>query len=141
MNVFSWVATSSFVTISLISHSVPSISIPAAQAQTITVSASTTYEKEIQQKAEDFVDSLAQRKFANATKNLHQIMKQEETAFDVRQYWQDLLKQTGKFQKRVKSNVDGNIVLVTIQCDKITEDLFVIFDSNGQIVGVDFPQQ
>jgi Protein of unknown function (DUF3887) len=139
MKKFASVTASLLVTVGLVGWQPLSLSIPAAKAQTTTVSQSITYERDIQQKAENFVDALAQQKFDNATKNLHQTMKPEESTFDVELYWQDLLKQTGKFQKRVKSTVDGNLVLVTIQFDKVTEDLFIIFDDNGQIVGVDFP--
>lgn len=137
MKKYSLVNASAFLTVSLISLQAFIVPTPKAIAQTSFYSPS---ENNLQQKAEKFVNALSQQKFDDATKDLNQSVKKEWTAFNVQQYWQDLLKQTGKFQKQIKSTqVNQNLVLVTIKFDKVTEDLFVIFDSQGNITGVDFP--
>lgn len=42
---------------------------------------------------------------------------------------------------RKSSGIDGvDVVLVTLQFEKITEDLFLVFDDNKQIANVDFSE-
>lgn len=119
----------------LIAPRMPALAAPVSVSQ-VSVA---TYQNNIQQKAEAFVDALSEKQFDKATKDLNRDMKQDWSSINAKEYWQNLQKSTGKFEKRVKSTVNENLVLVTIQFDKVTEDLFVIFDSQGNIVGVDFP--
>jgi Protein of unknown function (DUF3887) len=119
----------------LIASRTPVLAAPVSVSQ-VSVA---TYQNNIQQKAEAFVDALSEKQFDKATKDLNRDMKQAWSSINAKEYWQNLQKSTGKFEKRVKSTVNENLVLVTIQFDKVTEDLFVIFDSQGNIVGVDFP--
>lgn len=141
MSKFQRLTTSILVAFNLISCSFLFAPNPKALADTDNVSqiSSVTYPNDIQQKAEAFVDALSKKQFDKATKDLNRDMKQEWSSINAQEYWQTLQKSTGKFEKRVKSTVDENLVLVTIQFNKVTEDLFVIFDSQGNIVGVDFP--
>ncbi|MCU0537074.1 MAG: DUF3887 domain-containing protein [Hydrococcus sp. Prado102] len=141
MRKFQRLTTSFLVTIGLVGWQTliaPKIEVLANPVNVSEVSIA-TYQNNIQQKAEAFVDALSEKQFDKATKDLNRDMKQEWSSINAQQYWQDLQKSTGKFEKRVKSTVDDNLVLVTIQFDKVTEDLFVIFDLQGNIVGVDFP--
>ena len=119
----------------LIAPRTPALAAPVSVSQ-VSVA---TYQNNIQQKAEAFVDALSEKQFDKATKDLNRDMKQDWSSINAKEYWQNLQKSTGQFEKRVKSTVNQNLVLVTIQFDKVTEDLFVIFDSQGNIVGVDFP--
>jgi Protein of unknown function (DUF3887) len=141
MSKFQRLTTSILVTIGLVGWQtfiMPKTEVLAESVKVSQVSIA-TYQHNIQQKAEAFVDALSKKQFERATKDLNREMKQEWSSINAQQYWQDLQKSTGKFEKRVKSTVDENLVLVTIQFDKVTEDLFVIFDEQGNIVGVDFP--
>jgi hypothetical protein len=59
--------------------------------------------------------------------------------------WKDLEKVAGTFQGIrgalvASSNGDQQLVLVTTQFSRLTDNLFVIFDRDGHIVGVDFPR-
>jgi hypothetical protein len=58
----------------------------------------------------------------------------------------NLLKVTGPYKEQVgyevRKGTDGDgvdVVLVTLQFEKVTEDLFLVFDDQKQIVSVDFP--
>jgi hypothetical protein len=141
MNEFQRLTASIAITTSLVGWQIliaPRTPVLAAPVSVSQVSVA-TYQNNIQQKAEAFVDALSDKQFDKATKDLNREMKQDWSSINAKEYWQNLQKSTGKFEKRVKSTVNENLVLVTIQFDKVTEDLFVIFDSQGNIVGVDFP--
>jgi len=78
---------------------------------------------------------------------LHPFLKTEEFPQKVKNKWEALLKVTGPYQRQVGYKVrkglesDGvDVVLVTLQFEKITDDLFLVFDDNKQIVNVDFPE-
>ncbi|NJP20059.1 MAG: DUF3887 domain-containing protein [Hydrococcus sp. CRU_1_1] len=141
MSKFQRLTTSILITISLVSWQTFIVPKTKVLADTVNIPqlSGVNYHNNIQQKAEAFVDALSEKHFDKATKDLNRDMKQEWSSINAQQYWQDLQRATGKFEKRVKSTVDDNLVLVTIQFDKVTEDLFVIFDGQGNIVGVDFP--
>ena len=42
-------------------------------------------------------------------------------------------------QERWKSNADQRLVLVNTEFNRLTDSLFVILNSNNEIIGVDFP--
>lgn len=103
---------------------------PTIVAQTLTVQA----------KAEQFIDALATDDIAGAREFLNPQIKKDWSEAMMRQSWQDLLAVTGAFQQRLSSQVDGEVVLVTIQFETTTNDAIVIFDQSGQITGYDFPK-
>jgi hypothetical protein len=60
--------------------------------------------------------------------------------------WQQLQRQAGDFQKitqtklvRASSPAEQDLVMVTIQFARLTDDLILVFDQNKEIAGVDFP--
>lgn len=97
--------------------------------------------------AEKVVDALAKNDFASARGYLHPALKQEIFPAQTQEKWKALLARTGPFQRRVGtelrpgSAVDQiDLVTVTIEFEKVTEPLFIIFDDEKRIVSVDFPQ-
>jgi hypothetical protein len=103
--------------------------------------------KTISEKAEEFVSALAANDFARARGNLNPALKAEVFPKRIRQGWEDLLKKTGPYKRQVKTEVQPStspggvdLVLVTIEFEKVTDNAFILFDSNGTIVGVDFPE-
>ena len=100
----------------------------------------------IEEIAHKVVDALAARDFASARGYLHPFLKKEIFPQQVQKKWQQLLLETGPFQKRVKTQVrkgssmdNIDVVLVTIEFEKVTDNLMVIFDRDKRIIGLDFP--
>ena len=96
--------------------------------------------------ATEFVNALVAKDYAKARGYLHPLLKAEAFPEKVQQDWEDLLKVTGPYKRQVSyqvrkgSDMDGvDVVLVTLQFEKVTEDLFLIFDDEKQIVNIDFP--
>jgi hypothetical protein len=101
----------------------------------------------VEEISREFVNALVTGDYAKARGYLHPLLKTEEFPQKVQQQWEEMLKTTGSFKRQVGYNVrkgsgnDGvDVVLVTLQFEKITEDLFLVFDDNKQIVNVDFPE-
>ena len=101
----------------------------------------------IDQIAEIVVNSVAANDFPKARGYLHPFLKTDIFPQQVEQKWQNLLQQTGPFTKivdvevRPGSTVDQvDVVLVTIEFEKVTDDMLVIFDDARRIVNIDFPE-
>lgn len=100
----------------------------------------------IEEIAQKVVDALATRDFASARGYLHPFLKKDIFPQQMQKEWQQLLLETGPFQRRVKtqvregSSIDNiDVVLVTIEFEKLTDKLLVIFDRDKRIIGIDFP--
>jgi DNA-binding TFAR19-related protein (PDSD5 family) len=97
--------------------------------------------------AEIFVNALANNDFTRARGYLHPFLKAELFSQQVEQKWNALIAQTGRVKRIVGTNTrtgstaeSNDVVIVTIEFAKTTQDMFVIFDKDRRIVGVDFPQ-
>jgi Protein of unknown function (DUF3887) len=95
---------------------------------------------DLQVTAETFVDALATDDIETAHALLNPLVKKDWSETMMRQSWQDLIAVTGAFQERLSSKVEDRVVLVTVQFENTTNDLIVIFDESGQIIGFDFPE-
>ena len=95
---------------------------------------------DLQATAEQFVDALATDDIEGARSLLNPLVKKDWSEAMMRQSWQDLLGVTGAFQGRLSSRVEDLVVLVSAQFENTTNDIIVIFDESGQIIGFDFPK-
>jgi hypothetical protein len=102
--------------------------------------------KNIEEIAKEFVNALVAEDYAQARGYLHPFLKAEAFPEKVQQKWENLLKITGPYKQqvgyKVRKGSDGDgvdVVLVTLQFEKVSEDLFLVFDDQKQIVNVDFP--
>ncbi|MFN9734404.1 MAG: DUF3887 domain-containing protein, partial [Microcystis sp.] len=93
-----------------------------------------------------FVTSLVNKDYGLARGYLHPFLKAEVFPTRVQGAWENLLKRTGFVrqilgtQVRKGSDTDGvDLVLVSIQFQKLTDTLILVFDDQKQIVNVDFP--
>jgi hypothetical protein len=93
-----------------------------------------------------FVQSLVNKDYGLARGFLHPFLKAEVFPSRVQGAWENLLKRTGPVRRivgtqvRKGSDTDGvNLVLVTVQFEKLTDTLILVFDDQKQIVNVDFP--
>ncbi|WP_013321732.1 DUF3887 domain-containing protein [Gloeothece verrucosa] len=101
----------------------------------------------IEQISQIFVESMAANNYTKARGYLHPFLKTELFPQQVQKRWEDLIRRNGAFKKIVKteirpgSNVDRtDLVIVTAEFDKGSEPLFIIFDEERRIVGVDAPR-
>jgi Protein of unknown function (DUF3887) len=94
----------------------------------------------LQATAEQFVDTLAAGDIESARSLLNPLVKKDWSEAMMRQSWQDLIGVTGAFQERLSSQVEDQVVLVSVKFENTTNDIIVIFDESGQIIGFDFPK-
>ncbi|NJQ98978.1 MAG: DUF3887 domain-containing protein [Hydrococcus sp. CSU_1_8] len=102
--------------------------------------------RNIEEIAQEFVNALVAEDYPQARGYLHPLLKAEAFPEKVQQKWENLLKITGPYKQQVGYEVrkgsDGDgvdVVLVTLEFEKVSEDLFLVFDDQKQIVSVDFP--
>ena len=102
-------------------------------------------DRPIKQIATNFITSLSQGRVVDARSLLIRDLQDEITPQDLLNRWKDLEKLTGSFQ-RLRGTVVASeggpqqLVLVTTEFQRVTDNLFVIFDNQGHIIGVDFPE-
>ncbi|MCT0212974.1 DUF3887 domain-containing protein [Synechococcus sp. CS-1326] len=100
----------------------------------------------VRQVANNFIKALSQGKVVEARSLLSLQLQEQISPQDMLNRWKDLEKLTGTFQ-RVRGTVvasqggDQQLVLVTTQFNRLTDNLFVILDSGNHIIGIDFPEQ
>jgi hypothetical protein len=99
----------------------------------------------IRQIATTFITAISEGRVVQARSLLHRNLQAEISPQDLLNRWKDLEKFTGTFQ-RLRGTVVASeggpqqLVLVTTQFRRVTDNLFVIFDPEGHIIGVDFPE-
>lgn len=102
--------------------------------------------KTIEEIAEQSVEAIDQGDLIKARDNFTPALKAEISPQNLQKQWQAIEELAGPFKRIVKSEVrmgqtvdDPNLILVTIEFEKVTDDMFFIFDQKKQIIGVDFP--
>lgn len=101
-------------------------------------------EQQLKQKAARAIDLLNEKDYAGAralaAPKLQEALSLEYLAL----VWERLIEMTGPLKKQVASRViDGvnaDLVVVTAEFAEGTENFIVTFNSEGQIIGVDFPK-
>jgi hypothetical protein len=94
--------------------------------------------------AKRFVTALSSGHFISARSFLSLPLQKEIGASALQARWQQLQRQTGEFVRirravEAESNADQRLVLVNTEFNRLTDSLFVILNSNNEIIGVDFP--
>ncbi|MFM7677091.1 MAG: hypothetical protein ACKO5F_16260 [Synechococcus sp.] len=92
-----------------------------------------------------FIQELAAGQYVQARSRLGMELQQEMLPATLRDRWLGLQKLTGPFRKVWGSVYVGKddtqqLVLVTTEFGRLTDNLFVILDLEGHVIGVDFPQ-
>jgi dienelactone hydrolase len=89
-----------------------------------------------------FVELLAKEDFAGAVARFDATMKTALPEPELRETWQSLQAQTGRFQKQLgarATKVAGyDVVLVTCQFERTALDTKVVFDADGRVAGLFF---
>lgn len=94
--------------------------------------------------ARNFVTALSQGHFITARSFLSLPMQKEIPADRLQMRWQELQRETGSFLRILKavevdSSGDERLVLVNTEFNRLSDSLFVILNTNNEIIGVDFP--
>lgn len=95
--------------------------------------------------AEAFVKALSGGHFITARSFLSPGLAQDLTPSVLQARWQGLQRLTGNFlalerSVMAESTPDQKLVLVTTRFNRMTDNLFVILDSDNRIIGIDFPR-
>jgi hypothetical protein len=101
----------------------------------------------VQQIAERSVAAMAKGDLISARDYFRPALKAEISPQQLGDKWKVLQQGAGRFQRIVGTKLipaananELDLVLVTLQFTKVTDDLVIVFDQNKEIVSVDFPQ-
>lgn len=130
----------------LFSGIITSLPTKAENLSSTTIIAQNTDDKNsaiIQKKAETLIDLFFAQKFDDIIKSADPKLQPELSIDRFRQIWIDAQAENGNFQKLVKSQVvntpGSDLVIVTLEFEKVTENWIVIFNDQQKIIGVDLP--
>jgi dienelactone hydrolase len=91
---------------------------------------------------EQFVDLLVKGDFAGAVGRFNSTMKSALPEQKLREAWQTIQKQAGRFQKQLRTRVENlggyDVVFVTCQFEQAALDAKVVFDAKRQVAGLWF---
>lgn len=95
--------------------------------------------------ARNFVEALSKGQYVTARSFLTLPLQAELSASTLQTKWLGLQRLTGSFVRvlrvvEAETSDEGQLVLVNTQFNRLTDNLFVILNSNNEITGVDFPQ-
>lgn len=96
--------------------------------------------------AEQFVRALSTGNFISAHSFLSPQFQKEITPQALQAKWLNLQRFTGLFQQlgrvvEAENTPDSHLVLVNVQFNRLSDNLFVILDASNQVTGVDFPAE
>jgi Protein of unknown function (DUF3887) len=92
--------------------------------------------------AEQFVDLVTAGKFEQAQQLLNPRLREGWTIDQMQDDWTRLQRITGDYKRRTATRViDSTLVLIDLEFEQAADNMFVIFDDQQQIQGVDFPLQ
>jgi hypothetical protein len=93
-----------------------------------------------------FVQAISTGNFITAQSFLAPAVQKELTPAVLQAKWLGLQRETGNVVKvgravEAESTPDTRLVLVNVAFNRLTDNLYVILDSENQITGVDFPEE
>ncbi|WP_107667856.1 DUF3887 domain-containing protein [Cyanothece sp. BG0011] len=100
-------------------------------------------EEGLKEKAEQMIQLLIQEDYNQARTLLNRDLAVQLTSDQIGEIWNNLIEVTGPVKEiasyRVIPSVNANIVVVEANFENKTDEFVVIFNKQGEIVGVDFP--
>lgn len=95
--------------------------------------------------AEQFMRAVSTGHFISAQSFLSPEFQRDITPQALQATWQELQRQTGQFVKlgrvvEADSTPDMRLVLVNVEFNRFSENVFVILNTSNQITGLDFPE-
>jgi hypothetical protein len=96
--------------------------------------------------AADFVKALSGGHFITARSFLSLPLQAELSANSLQAKWMELQRYTGNFVRvrravEAENSSEGRLVLVYTEFNRMNDNLYVILNTNNEIVGVDFPHE
>lgn len=93
----------------------------------------------------NFVRAISTGNYITAESFLSPDFQKEIPPAALQAKWQQLQRETGNFVRvgravEAERTAEARLVLVNVQFNRLTDNLFVILNANNQIVGVDFPE-
>jgi hypothetical protein len=93
-----------------------------------------------------FIRALSSGQYITARSYLILPMQAELSAATLQTRWQGLQRLTGNFVRvrrvvEAENSAEGRLVLVNTEFNRLTDNLFVILNTNNEIIGVDFPHE
>lgn len=116
-------------------NSAPLVNAPACQLS----QAQAVSPQQLQTNAEAFVDALFAQKYDQAWQYLDPEIQDENPPNILQRKHDAFLKRTGPFRERISTRVSGEVVIVKVKFSNLTDDLILLTEPNGKIIGVDFP--
>lgn len=94
----------------------------------------------------DFITALSRGHFISASSFLSPTLQEEISQSTLQGKWQRLQRVTGNFVRirriaRAENTPEMKLVIVNVEFNRLTDNLFVILDDRNQIIGVDFPTE
>lgn len=92
-----------------------------------------------------FVQAISTGHFISAHSFLNPSFQKEISPASLQAKWLGLQRETGSFVKvgravEAESTPDMRLVLVNVEFNRLSDNLYVILDSSNEIIGVDFPE-
>ena len=96
--------------------------------------------------AEQFLQAISNGQFISAHSFLSPQFQKDITPQALQAKWLNLQRSTGSFVKlgrvlQAESNRDTRLVLVKVEFNRLSDNVFVILNANNQVTGVDFPSE
>ncbi|MEM1369758.1 MAG: DUF3887 domain-containing protein [Cyanobacteria bacterium P01_H01_bin.15] len=102
----------------------------------------------IQKIASSLILNLSQKDYSAARRDLHPFLKTELFSPQIQQKWEAVVNRYGSVESIEKILVlpgvgaqNGSLVQITVEFERATDDILVIFDQNQLITGVDMALQ
>lgn len=96
----------------------------------------------LEAKAQQFLDLLTRGDYSAAAKQFDAAMKSAMPADKLREAWESLQSQAGSYKrltgKRTEEQAGYQVVLLTLEFEKATLDMKVVYDSEGKVSGLWF---
>ncbi|MGK7931194.1 MAG: DUF3887 domain-containing protein [Microcystaceae cyanobacterium] len=98
----------------------------------------------VEEMAEGFIQALMKKDYNAARSNLHPFLKAELFSAQIQDKWESVIAEYGNGKKIEEITIvpsfgggSGKLVTVTVQFEKRSDDVLIIFDENQLITGVD----
>ena len=136
------VAVSICGTVCWLGTSVPTLAVPQGENLQTPAATYIAQAEDIQSMAENLVQLLAEDNYEEAQNLFGSPMKDDISPESLQNHKDNFIALHGEFQQIVGSrNPEENLVVVEVETTQKTTDVFVIFNDDREVVGVDYLQE
>ncbi|WP_071517940.1 DUF3887 domain-containing protein [Geitlerinema sp. PCC 9228] len=121
---------------------VPAGAVPQTESRIPVATAYLAQATDMQSIAENLVELLAEDNYEEAQTLFGDSIRSEISPESLKNHKQNFISLHGEFQQVVGTrNPEENLVVVEVETTQTTTDVFVIFNENREVVGVDYLQE